>query len=64
MPEPIYRWVCTFCDASGNAESSEMARLAVDVHVSLFHSMFHSPAREAEGGGGKDSGPGSSRSSG
>jgi hypothetical protein len=46
MGEPIFRWVCTFCDASGEAESSEMARLAVESHVS----MFHSPARESETG--------------
>ncbi len=59
MPEPIYRWVCTYCDASGEAESSEMARLAVDTHVSLFHA----PAREP-GAGGQDPGSESSRTSG
>jgi hypothetical protein len=37
MGEPIYRWVCTYCQVSDLAESSEMARLAVDTHVSLFH---------------------------
>jgi hypothetical protein len=58
MGEPIYRWVCTYCDASGTSENSEMARLAVDVHVS----MFHSPAAEADGG--PDPGPESSRTAG
>ena len=42
MAEPIVRWVCTYCQASGVAESPEMARLTVDTHVSLFHT----PARE------------------
>jgi hypothetical protein len=42
MGEATYRWVCTYCDASDLAESPEMAKLAVDVHVSLFHG----PARE------------------
>ena len=37
MASATYRWVCTYCDASDLAESPEMAKLAVDVHVSLFH---------------------------
>ena len=37
MAEASFRWVCTYCDASDLAESPEMAKLAVDVHVSLFH---------------------------
>ena len=37
MAEPIYRWVCTACDASGVAENSELARLAVDLHVAVEH---------------------------
>jgi hypothetical protein len=41
--EPTYRWICTYCEATDLAESPEMARLAVDVHVSVFHA----PAREA-----------------
>ena len=60
MGEPIFRWVCTFCDASGEAESSEMARLAVESHVS----MFHSPARESETGHGIAHDPENSRTSG
>ena len=43
MVEPTYRWVCTYCEASDLVESSEIARLAIDVHVSVFHA----PAREA-----------------
>ncbi|SRR6266498_4967459 len=42
MGEATYRWICTYCDASDVAESPEMAKLAVDVHVSLFHG----PTRE------------------
>ena len=42
MGEATYRWICTYCDTSDVAESPEMAKLAVDVHVSLFHG----PARE------------------
>jgi hypothetical protein len=37
MAKASFRWVCTYCDASDLAESPEMAKLAVDVHVSLFH---------------------------
>jgi hypothetical protein len=37
MAKASFRWVCTYCDASDLAESPEMAELAVDVHVSLFH---------------------------
>lgn len=37
MNEPIYRWECTFCDAAGVSESSEMARLTVDAHVAVAH---------------------------
>ena len=42
MGEPTYRWTRTYCDTSDVAESPEMAKLAVDVHVSLFHE----PSRE------------------
>jgi hypothetical protein len=42
MGEATYRWICTYCDTSDVAESPEMAKLAVDVHVSLFHG----PARQ------------------
>ena len=37
MVEPTYRWVCSYCDASGVAESSEMAQLGVEVHLSIQH---------------------------
>jgi hypothetical protein len=37
MAKASFRWVCTYCDASDLAESPEIAKLAVDVHVSLFH---------------------------
>jgi hypothetical protein len=60
MSEPTYRWVCTYCDAFGEAESSEMARLAVDVHVSFAHAH----AVEPDGGAGQDDGPESSRTGG
>jgi hypothetical protein len=56
--EPSYRWVCTYCDASGPAGSSEMARLNVEVHVSMFHSPAREPESEPGGGhGGQDPGP-------
>jgi hypothetical protein len=35
--EPIYRWECSFCQAAGVAESSEMARLTVDAHLAVAH---------------------------
>jgi hypothetical protein len=50
--EPTYRWVCTYCEATDLAESPEMARLAIDVHVSVFHA----PAREAIGAQGEQAG--------
>jgi hypothetical protein len=37
MKQPLFRWVCTMCGISGPAESSEMARLHVDVHVQVAH---------------------------
>jgi hypothetical protein len=52
MAEPTYQWVCTYCDASGMAESSEMARLAVDVHVSVRHP--HAPEPDADATGDHD----------
>jgi hypothetical protein len=51
MGEPIYRWMCTYCRASDLAESPEMARLAVDVHVSLFHTPAARPVRAQAGPG-------------
>lgn len=60
MAEPMYQWVCTYCDASDMAESSEMARLAIDVHVSVHHPH----ALEPEESGHQDDGPESSRAGG
>jgi hypothetical protein len=37
MKEPLYRWVCTICGVSDEAESAEMARLNVDVHMGVAH---------------------------
>jgi hypothetical protein len=37
MKEPLYRWVCTMCGISDAAESPEMARLNIDLHVRLAH---------------------------
>ena len=37
MKEPLYRWVCTMCGISDQAESPEMARLNIDLHVQLAH---------------------------
>ena len=37
MKEPLYRWVCTMCGISDEAESPEMARLNIDLHVQVAH---------------------------
>jgi hypothetical protein len=37
MKEPLYRWVCTLCGSSDEAETSEMARVNIDVHLQLAH---------------------------
>jgi hypothetical protein len=37
MKEPLYRWVCPMCGISDEAESSEMARLSIDVHMGIAH---------------------------
>ena len=37
MKEPLYRWVCTMCGISDQAESPEMARLNIDLHMRLAH---------------------------
>jgi hypothetical protein len=49
MGEATYRWICTYCDASDVAESPEMAKLAVDVHVSLFHEPTREEIRAQSG---------------
>jgi hypothetical protein len=59
MAEPTYQWVCTYCDASGMAESSEMARLAVDVHVSVQHPHALEPEPEPDATGDHDDPEGS-----
>jgi hypothetical protein len=43
MKEPLYRWVCPMCGISDEAESAEMARLNIDVHMGIAHPT----AREA-----------------
>ena len=43
MKQPLYRWVCTMCGLSDEAESSEMARINIDVHLQVAHPS----AREA-----------------
>lgn len=60
MVEPTYEWVCTYCDASGMAESSEMAQLGIEVHLSIQHPH----AVEPDSRGGQEDGPESSRAGG
>jgi hypothetical protein len=45
MKEPIYRWECTLCGISDEAESPEMARLNIDLHVQLAHPSPRGPVR-------------------
>lgn len=37
MKEPLYRWLCPMCGVSDEAESAEMARLNIDVHMGIAH---------------------------
>ena len=37
MKEPLYRWLCPMCGIADDAESSEMARLNIDVHMGIAH---------------------------
>jgi hypothetical protein len=37
MKEPVYRWLCPMCGVADEAESSEMARLNIDVHMGIAH---------------------------
>jgi hypothetical protein len=60
MAEPTFQWVCTYCDASGTAESPEMAQLAIEVHLSVQHPQ----ALESDRPGGQEDGPGSARTAG
>jgi hypothetical protein len=41
MKEPLYRWVCTMCGISDEAENSEMARINIDLHVEVAHPSAH-----------------------
>jgi hypothetical protein len=45
MKEPLYRWVCPMCGISDEAESSEMARITIDVHVGVAHPSAGKPSR-------------------
>ncbi len=45
MKEPLYRWVCPMCGISDEAESAEMARLNIDVHMELTHPTSRSAVR-------------------
>lgn len=58
MVQPTYRWVCSYCDASGVSESSEMAQLGIEVHLSIQHP--HAMEPDARG----EDGPESSRAAG
>jgi hypothetical protein len=57
--EPTYEWVCTYCDASGMAESPEMAQLGIEVHLSIQH-----PHAVPDSRGSHEDGPESSRAGG
>ena len=37
MTGPVYRWLCPMCGISDDAESAEMARLNIDVHMGIAH---------------------------
>lgn len=37
MTEPVYRWECTICGASGVVDASEQARLMINRHVAAAH---------------------------
>ena len=56
MAEPTYG-VCAYCDASGIAESPEMAQLGIEVHLSIQHTHAVEPDRR----GSQEDGPESSR---
>jgi hypothetical protein len=45
MKQPVYRWVCEICGISDEAESSEMARLNIDLHVQVAHAETQEAAR-------------------
>jgi hypothetical protein len=37
MEESVYRWLCPMCGCADVAESVEMARLNIDVHMGMAH---------------------------
>jgi hypothetical protein len=37
MKESVYGWLCPMCGISDEAESSEMARINIDVHMGIAH---------------------------
>lgn len=45
MKKPLYRWVCPMCGISDEAETSELARVNIDVHVQLAHPPAAAAAR-------------------
>ena len=45
MKEPLYRWVCTMCGISDEAESPDMARLNIDLHVQEMHPSVRKSVR-------------------
>jgi hypothetical protein len=45
MKGPLYRWVCTMCGISAEAENSEIARISIDVHVQVAHPSAGKAAR-------------------
>jgi hypothetical protein len=45
MKHPVYRWVCTICGIADEAESPEMARLHIDLHVQVAHAETQDATR-------------------
>jgi hypothetical protein len=37
MKQTVYRWLCPMCGIADDAESLEMARLNIDVHMGIAH---------------------------
>jgi hypothetical protein len=50
MKEPLYRWVCAMCGISDAAESPEMARLMIDLHVQVSHPEARETVEEDDHG--------------
>jgi hypothetical protein len=47
MKKPLYRWICTICGISDEAESPEMARLNIDLHVQVAHAASRTAVNPA-----------------